>query len=59
MKIVIHLDTDNEAFGNGRYEELVELILQEIATKVANGEDIGRLTDRTNKTVCEFTVWSS
>lgn len=57
MRITIDLETDNEAFGNGKYEETVELILQTLATKVANGEDAGCLKDRANKTVCQFTVW--
>jgi hypothetical protein len=41
MRIVIYLDTDNEAFGNGMYEEAVEQVLLTLATKVANGEDAG------------------
>ena len=56
MRITIDLETDNEAFGHGMYEETVELILQTLASMVAYGEDVGHLLDHDNKTVCQFAV---
>lgn len=54
MRIMINLETDNEAFGNGMSGEVVELILQTLA--VAYGDDEGRLRDINCNTVCKFTV---
>lgn len=56
MEISIKLRTDNEFFGNGKYEEAVQLILASIAFKIACGEDKGRLLDLAENTVCQFTV---
>lgn len=58
MEIMITLDTDNEAFGNGKHEEVVKIILATVAIKIACGEDEGCLLDLVdNTTVCQFTVW--